>query len=258
LRACYYDRVPSAWLEEGSPRDHVCDELATALVLATPPVACVTPARVFDAFGWCASDRLEWRRPAGRWDDATRLDGSDPSRMVFVFHTVPVMGAAGHQQGRFLPRELARLHATGLGLKDEDALAPWGIDAATDGFFEHRVRPRDVLWLAADNLNALFWGLHDWAHFHNHGPFEERAWTELQCDAAALAWLWLNRAKVRLAESAWERVRTEVVALTEQRFAGEGASVAGRSAVRTLEADRVRALAADGTNVAKVATAAAD
>jgi hypothetical protein len=142
------------------------------------------------------------------------VDGSDPARMVFV--TRP--GA-----GLFLPRELARLHAFGLGLAEEDALAPWAIDEATDGLYARRVRPGDALWLAADNLNALFWGLHDWAHFHNHGPFEQRAWTELQCDVTALAWLWENRARIPVGEAAWERVRRGVVQLSRVRFAGEGA-----------------------------------
>ena len=71
---------------------------------------------------WCASDTLEWRCPEARWDPATPLDGSDPARMVFVVYP----GA-----GDFLPRELACLHAFGLGLGEEEALAPWGIDAAT-------------------------------------------------------------------------------------------------------------------------------
>lgn len=188
--------------------------------LATPPVACLAPdglePPVFDAFGWCESDWLDWRRPAtarpGMWDSDSRLDGSDPRGMVFVLH-----GPAD-----FLPRELARLHAFGLGLVDEEALAPWGIDDATDGLYAHRVRPRDALWLAADNLNALFWGLHDWAHFHSHGPFEQRAWTELQCDASALAWLWKNKGAIGLASDAWERVRDEAVLLSRQRFAAEG------------------------------------
>ncbi len=155
--------------------------------LATPPAACLAPPGVFDAFGWCDSDWLDWRRPSDivAIDEATPLDGSDPKRMVFVFHAPCA----------FLPRELARLHAFGLGLTDEEALAPWGIDDATDELYAHRVRPRDVMWLAADNLNALFWGLHDWAHFHSHGPFEQRAWTELQCDATALAWLWTSTAR---------------------------------------------------------------
>jgi hypothetical protein len=171
---------------------------------------------VFDAFGWCESDVLEWRRPRGSWDEATPIDGSDPARMVFVLRDA-AGGAAP-----FLPHELARVHAVGLGLGEERALAPWAIDDATDGFFEHRVRPRDALWLAADNLNALFWGLHDWAHFHNHGPFERRAWTELQCDVAALGWLWANRSQVPLSEATWERVRREAAALSRARFAAEG------------------------------------
>ena len=84
------------------------------------------------------------------------------------------------------------------------------------------MRPGDALWLAADNLNALFWGLHDWAHFHCHGPFELRAWTELQCDATALAWLWANRAQVPIDEAAWDRVRRDVAGLSRGRFASEG------------------------------------
>jgi hypothetical protein len=186
--------------------------------LATPPLGQVVPEGVFDAFGWCDSDELEWRAPAGSWDGpswngSTAVDGADPARMVFV--TRP--GA-----GSFLPRELARLHAFGLGLAEEEALAPWAIDDATDGLYARGVRPGDALWLAADNLNALFWGLHDWAHFHNHGPFEQRAWTELQCDVTALAWLWENRARIPVGEPAWERVRKGVVDLSRARFADEG------------------------------------
>ena len=208
--------------------------------LATPPIACIVPhgpdapgPPVFDAFAWCDSDWIEWRSPVGgasRWDETTPLDGSDPRRMVFVFR-----GPC-----EFLPRELARLHAFGLGLTEEEALAPWGIDVATDELYAHRVRPRDVLWLAADNLNALFWGLHDWAHFHNHGPFEQRAWTELQCDASALAWLWINREAVGLAAGVWERLRGELVALSRQRFAGEGLGFDERA----IAAERLQGLVA--------------
>lgn len=134
------------------------------------------------------------------------------------------------------------MHAFGLGLIDEEALAPWAIDVATDELYAHRVRPRDVLWLAADNLNALFWGLHDWAHFHNHGPFELRAWTELQCDASALSWLWKNREVVGLSARVWERLRGEVVALMGQRFAAEGAAQP-EAARAALEPERVKAVA---------------
>jgi hypothetical protein len=176
------------------------------------------PEGVFDDFGWCESDTLEWRRPAGVWDASAAVDGSDPARMVFVAQR----RSDGSSAADFLPREPASVHAFGLGLTDEEALAPWAIDDATDQLHTRRVRPREVLWLAADNLNALFWGLHDWAHFHNHGPFEQRAWTELQCDATALAWLWTNRAAIPLSTDAWERVRREALALSRTRFANEG------------------------------------
>jgi hypothetical protein len=184
-------------------------------LLETPPLPCVTPGGVFDAFGWCASALLEWRRPDASFDASTPLDGSNPSRMVFVLR--------GPQE--FLPMELANLHAFGLGLTTEMALAPYGIDDATDGLYAHDVRPHDAMWLAADNLNALVWGLHDWAHFHNHGPFEARAWTELQCDGAALAWLTKNRRVIGAAgldDDVLARVRGELAAISRGRFAAEG------------------------------------
>jgi hypothetical protein len=121
----------------------------------------------------------------------------------------------------FLPQEQASLHAFGLGLEGELALAPYAIDDATDLLYERRKRPRDLLWLAADNLNALVWGLHDWAHFHNHGPFVERAWTELQCDSAALVWLRLNQRAVGIDDTTWERACDEVTVISRARFEGE-------------------------------------
>ena len=182
-------------------------------VLATPPLPLLAPHGVFDAFAWCDSDGLEWGRPSNvTWDTTTPLDGTNPARMVFVMHA----------DCTFLPRELACLHALGMGLTDEWALAPYGIDDATDELHARSVRPRDVLWLAADNLNALVWGLHDWAHFHNHGPFEQRAWTELQCDASALAWLWRNRDAVELEGATFTRIHGEVVEISRGRFASEG------------------------------------
>jgi hypothetical protein len=199
------------------------------------------PDGIFDAYGWCPSDELEWRRPAGAWDGSTPVDGSDPARMVFVMRR----SSNGERSGAFLPREPAAVHAFGLALgDDEEALAPWAIDDATDGLYARRVRPADALWLAADNLNALFWGLHDWAHFHNHGPFEQQAWTELQCDATALAWLWGNRDRVPLADAAWERVRREVAAVATARFAREGVALDER----LLSAERVRRLAGAGAD----------
>lgn len=180
-------------------------------ILETPKVPCVAPEGVFDAFAWCVSPSLEWRAPDG-WPRPTRLTAENPPHMLFVMkRDLP-----------FLPRELARLHAPGLGLVDEWALAPYGIDDATDGFYEHRVSPADALWLAADSVAGLFWGLHDWAHFHSHGSFEQRAWTELQCDATALAWLWLNRRGVGLTDGAWDRVRRDVLEIGAARFSEEG------------------------------------
>jgi hypothetical protein len=198
------------------------------IVLSTPPVARIVPDDVFDAFGWCESDTLEWRRPSSRWDTRARITSKNPARMAFVMH----------QTCEFLPRELAKLHVRDLGLEEQWALAPWAIDAATDDLFEHRARPRDIFWLAAESVEGLVWGLHDWAHFHSHGPFDARAWTELQCDATALAWLWINRGDIGIDEDDWDRVRREVVALSRARFAEEGQpfdeSVLEASAVRDL------------------------
>jgi len=193
-------------------------------LLATPPLPCCVPEGIFDDFGWCASDTLEWSRPRARpFDLDTPLDGTDPARMVFVFHREAL--AAPERGVDVLPRELAKLHAFGMGLDDDDwALAPYAIDDATDELWARRMRPRDVLWLAADNMNALFWGLHDWSHFHNHGRFDvgERAWTELQCDQAALFWMWINREAIGLDEPAWLRMHAVVIQGALARFETEG------------------------------------
>ena len=215
-----------------------------AKTLETPPLPLLVPEGVFDAFGWCASDTLVWKRPNRAWSLDTPLDGSDPARMVFVFHE----GA----DTTFLPKELARLHAFGLGLTNEWALAPYAIDDATDELFARRARPRDSFWLAADNLNALFWGLHDWAHFHNHGAFApaQRAWTEVQCDASALAWLWRNRELLELTAEVWDAARLQALAVCAGRF--EEAEVTGLTASATgldvLRAESLKKLA-DGARV---------
>ena len=198
--------------------------------LRTPPLPLIVPAGVFDGFGWCASDTLEWGLPAAApLEVEAPITAANPPGMAFVMRGE---GLA------YLPRELARLHVGGMGLTTEWALAPWGIDDATDLLFEHRATPGDHLWLATASLAGLFWGLHDWAHFHNHGPFEQRGWTELQCDAAALAWAWVNRGAIGLSDAAWERARAEVAAVGTARFAGEG----GRFDAEWLGAERLRAL----------------
>jgi len=167
---------------------------------------------VFDAWSWCESDLLEWRAPRERaravLDTSSPIDADNPPGLVFVLR-----GPCS-----FLPRELARLHAFGHGLTDEEALAPYGIDDATDLLYEHRVRPRDVLWLAAPTLAALLWGLHDWAHFHNHGPFDDPPATELQCDLVALAWLRQNREELGLSNETLSRVTGELVAISTRRY----------------------------------------
>jgi len=222
-RLCYYAQMPGAPSSEGIGTG------AVALRLRTPSLACIVPPRVFDAFAWCESDELEWRRPTTLWNAGAQID-SATARTVFVMR----------RPCEFLPRELARLHAFGLGLRTEEALAPWAIDDATDQLYAHSLQPGDLFWLAADDLNALFWGLHDWAHFHNHGPFEARAWTELQCDVAALAWFWINRNVIGLTEPVWERTRRDAEVLSRARFADEGISFEAR----LLSAENVHALAA--------------
>jgi hypothetical protein len=182
-------------------------------ILETPPIPRIVPADVFDAFGWCTSGSLEWRAPdtPALERPLARVTTTNPARMVFVMK----------RELSFLPRELARLHVPGLGLDAEWALAPYGIDDATDGLYARRVPPADALCLATDSVPGLFWGLHDWAHFHSHGSFEQRAWTELQCDASALAWLWLNRAKIALDAPGWAEIRDDVERIAAARFTEE-------------------------------------
>ena len=78
----------------------------------------------------------------------------------------------------------------------------------------------DVLARRRQSQRAVL-GLHDWAHFHNHGAFEERTATELQCDCSALAWLWLNRTRVPIDEATWDSVRVQVLAIHEQRLVND-------------------------------------
>lgn len=177
--------------------------------------------RVFDAWAWCASDYLHWGLPSGglAFDKEQTLDGSNPAELAFVFHE----GA----ECTFLPRELACFHARGYGLEKQWALAPYGIDDATDELYARGIRPRDALWLAAPSLRALVWGLHDWAHFHNHGPFDEPAMTEFECDMVALEWLRRNQTLVGLSDDEIARVAQSLADLSRSRFATEGLSPPG-------------------------------
>ncbi len=170
--------------------------------LATPPLPLLVGAETFDDFSWCESAALEWRTPA-EGIVLNALDDELPLRMAFIFRA----------PWSVLPAERAWLHtgrdqARALGLDDTvECLAPYAIDDATDLLWEHRRPPARTFWLATDNVNALYWALHDWAHYHNHGPFTDRPATELQCDAAALAWLWINRGPVGLPDAHWELLR---------------------------------------------------
>ena len=181
--------------------------------LDVPALPRVAPARVFDAWSWCTSDRLEWRKPACKLSLDGAIGGDNPPGLAFVLR----------QPCPFLPCELARLHVFGQGLDEELALAPWAIDEATDLLHEHRRRPGDTFWLAASSLVALVWGLHDWVHFHNHGPFDEPALTELQCDLVALAWLKINASRIGLDDARIQELARDLAALSHRRFDAEKA-----------------------------------
>ena len=163
---------------------------------------------VFDAWSWCESDWIDWTAgPEGHVARRRISDGTNPSDLLFLMHA----------ECSFLPRELAHLHASGI---EGWALAPWAIDDATDGFYEHRVRPRDVLRLHAPSIPALVWGLHDWAHFHNHGPFDDPPMTELQCDLVALAWIRANADALGLGNGDIASIRDDLASLARGRFEG--------------------------------------
>jgi len=168
---------------------------------------CVVHDGVFDAWSWCESDVVTWRTP-GTFDVDRPIDARNPAGLAFVMHA----------EYTFLPRELARLHVSGYGLEDELALAPYAIDDATDVLYERRERPRDVFWIAAGSLDALVWGLHDWVHFHNHGPFDDPPMTELQCDLVALAWFRINAERIGFGPRLVARVEKELVSLAGSRF----------------------------------------
>lgn len=139
--------------------------------------------------------------------------------MAFVFRSPS--GVRG------VPAELARLHVgRAYGLNDERCIAPYAIDDATDELFSQRIEPHSALWLATNNLDGLFWGLHDWAHFHSHGSFEERTANELQCDLSALCWLWLNRQSAGVSRERFARLRMEVLEAHQRRCAADPPRVA--------------------------------
>lgn len=186
--------------------------------LRVPAMPCVVLGGVFDAWSWCASDHLAWSHHEHLAEGS--VAATNPADLVFVVTDGEVAERIG------LPRELARLHAKGFGFDDTTwALAPYAIDDATDLLHETRTRPRDVLALCAPSLPALVWGLHDWAHFHNHGPFDDPPMTELACDLVALAWLRENRDAIGIDEGVVARVAQDLAEVTRRRFAEAGRAV---------------------------------
>jgi hypothetical protein len=182
--------------------------------LRTPPLPLLVDPRVFDGFAWAPSTELGWRC-LGPLAHGPMTE--DPAGMAFVLRR-PIEG---------VPTELARLHVgRAYGVTDEACVAPYAIDEATDELWRQRIVPTEALWLAAGNLDAVFWGLHDWAHFHNHGDFVERAANELQCDLAALCWLWINRASLELSPAEWGALREASLALHRKRCALDPPGVA--------------------------------
>lgn len=153
---------------------------------------------MFDGWRWCEPTFLEWRTK-GALRVTTLTD--DPAEMAFVLR----------RPWPSLPTELARLHiGKAYGVVEEQCLAPFAIDDATDQCFEQRVEPHSVFWLGTDHMDGLFWGLHDWAHFHHHGDFTDPSATELQCDFAAAYWLWINRESLGLSHKQWELLHEQV------------------------------------------------
>lgn len=178
--------------------------------LSTTSVECLVDAAVLPAF--------EWSTP--RWLDVCLIDPFDrdspitadnPPRMLFHVHSANTLA---------LPTELGALHLAGLD-SDLQVLAPWAIDDATDRLFATQTPAEEVLALITDSLRGVFWGLHDWAHFHSHGPFERVAETELQCDLAALAWMWDNREVLTLDAQTMLALATRVAELWRARFRAE-------------------------------------
>ncbi len=187
------------------------------IALEVPPIRCIVHESVFDAFAWHPSHTLEWRCALELGHDLPTSE--NPPGLAFVIR-------GDESAFPFLPWELCELHVPAVALpKGARMLAPWAIDDATDLLYETRTPPGNALYLATTSLAALFWGLHDWAHFHSHGPFDQRAATELQCDATALVWLHLNAERIGLDDTTWESMRQAALALMHERTVEEGVTL---------------------------------
>jgi hypothetical protein len=168
----------------------------------------------FDGFGWCSSTALTVRMPKvlSRTEPVT---GENPGEMLFLLRG----------EALFLPKELAYLHLADLSPQalGEWSLAPYAIDDATDELFARKLTPAPWMTLVTRSVRGLFWGLHDWSHFHNHGPFINIPETELQCDLAALHWMRLNISAWGGSKHELQEIETLVFAHALERFVASNA-----------------------------------
>jgi hypothetical protein len=174
-----------------------------------PPIACAVSPDVFDAYAWSTSSTVHIRQPYAL-ARAPLFSDDNPSEMGFVLS----------ERGHFLPHEDATLHFPDLCEPGETLLAPYAIDDATDELYAHDVAADTCMELVSRSVRGVFWGLHDWAHFHNHGPFENIPETELQCDLAALAWMKLNRDLWHATDAELETLARAVFVHARARFGG--------------------------------------
>jgi hypothetical protein len=203
---------------EAEPREN--------LELIVPPFPLQVRAEVFDGFGWCSSTTLRLSLPARRhelqWKALDRINFDNPAGMYFV---------RTHGARCELPEEDASGHSAHWALAGRRILAPWAIDDATDALYAQRIVPRLELELWANDVAGVYWGLHDWVHFHNHGAFDDRPATELQCDLTALDWIHRNRQLLSLDAQCISTLVLRIRDLNAHRF-----STAGRmSEYATLE-----------------------
>ena len=201
------------------PRVRASVQLAPprGLRLATPPVRC--------------SSRGARLRRVRRGARATGSSGAGPAgarvgrqRRRSTARPASAWCSSSATTCDVLAARARALHAFGLGLDDEEALAPWAIDDATDELYAHarraarrpvaRGRQPERALLGAPRLGAL-------------SPPRARSSSgrgpSSSATPAALAWLWANRDAVPLERRCWERLRGEALALSRTRFAAERA-----------------------------------
>lgn len=198
-------------------------------LLRTPPIARVVESEVFDAYGWSTSDVVVWNHPEDLV--ARPLALSNPTRQLFLFREEFFASRADAEE--ILPREKGEGHWPAFFGKDEWVLAPYAIDDATDELFAHRLAASSVLELVADSLAGVFWGFHDWMHFHHHGPFTDVPRTELQCDVGAFVWTDVNRELLGLSSDDMRSLYNTVRGFSEVRL-GHGGSDQFEGCLRSL------------------------